>query len=549
MSTKTNFKRVALVAVAALGLGVLTSVAPANADATGITFQANGTNSAALQCAISNTTGTATVLSAGTMSIAIGGTAATTDAIKVTGPLYISAISGGSVSASLVSATPSAAGSLYATVKATGTGSGTISVYNGNSMIQTLNVTVVGSCSSGVTAAKSYVQVNDTAGNYVYTAADLAETTPTATAWSSAQELDTSVDQMSTFVNAATAYLKVAPLDVYGADVTTGYITVTATNGALVNGIAGGATAAVTHSYQNSFSVSQPTPGAPLSTTLTVSHNGVVLATKSITITGDASKLTASYVYSGASGQSTTTGTTNAQGRIGYKIYDSANNLLTNSSSLYPVALYASSNEALVNQAAQASGKYINWDGAGASARMFHNCIDATKSGSATLTLYTANKAGAVLTATVGVTCSGTTATYSASFDKASYNIGDIATLTIKGTDANGKPVADQTTLGNGSTSTVAVPGMTAVAAPVSTDASYGGVWEYTYTVGTTANAYTAAVTIGGALVQTTAATASYKIVDGSGGVSNADVLKAIVSLIASINKQIAALQKALLKR
>ena len=34
MSTKTNFKRVALVAVASLGLGVLTSVAPANADAT-----------------------------------------------------------------------------------------------------------------------------------------------------------------------------------------------------------------------------------------------------------------------------------------------------------------------------------------------------------------------------------------------------------------------------------------------------------------------------------------------------------------------------------
>jgi hypothetical protein len=34
-----------------------------------------------------------------------------------------------------------------------------------------------------------------------------------------------------------------------------------------------------------------------------------------------------------------------------------------------------------------------------------------------------------------------------------------------------------------------------------------------------------------------------------TGGVSNADVLKAIVSLIASINKQIAALQKALLKK
>ncbi len=33
MSTKTTFKRVALVTVAALGLGVMTSVAPANAAA------------------------------------------------------------------------------------------------------------------------------------------------------------------------------------------------------------------------------------------------------------------------------------------------------------------------------------------------------------------------------------------------------------------------------------------------------------------------------------------------------------------------------------
>jgi hypothetical protein len=40
----------------------------------------------------------------------------------------------------------------------------------------------------------------------------------------------------------------------------------------------------------------------------------------------------------------------------------------------------------------------------------------------------------------------------------------------------------------------------------------------------------------------------SLKITSG-GGVTNADVLKAIVSLIASINKQIAALQKALLKK
>jgi hypothetical protein len=44
------------------------------------------------------------------------------------------------------------------------------------------------------------------------------------------------------------------------------------------------------------------------------------------------------------------------------------------------------------------------------------------------------------------------------------------------------------------------------------------------------------------------ASVGALKITSG-GAVSNADVLKAIVSLIASINKQIAALQKALLKK
>jgi hypothetical protein len=47
MSTKTTFKRVALVAVAALGLGVLTSVAPANAAASDVTAIAAGTSSPA----------------------------------------------------------------------------------------------------------------------------------------------------------------------------------------------------------------------------------------------------------------------------------------------------------------------------------------------------------------------------------------------------------------------------------------------------------------------------------------------------------------------
>jgi hypothetical protein len=45
----------------------------------------------------------------------------------------------------------------------------------------------------------------------------------------------------------------------------------------------------------------------------------------------------------------------------------------------------------------------------------------------------------------------------------------------------------------------------------------------------------------------TTTATARYAVTDG--GVSNAEVLKSIVALIASINKQISALQKLILRR
>jgi len=44
-------------------------------------------------------------------------------------------------------------------------------------------------------------------------------------------------------------------------------------------------------------------------------------------------------------------------------------------------------------------------------------------------------------------------------------------------------------------------------------------------------------------------ATPTYKLTTGGDTTSNADILKSIVALIASINKQIQALQKLILKR
>jgi hypothetical protein len=81
------------------------------------------------------------------------------------------------------------------------------------------------------------------------------------------------------------------------------------------------------------------------------------------------------------------------------------------------------------------------------------------------------------------------------------------------------------------------------------------GTKTYTYTVGTTsgmtAGTYTSIIdfttlTLAGTAVK---ATPTYRLTTGGDTTTNADVLKSIVALIASINKQIQALQKLILKR
>jgi hypothetical protein len=179
--------------------------------------------------------------------------------------------------------------------------------------------------------------------------------------------------------------------------------------------------------------------------------------------------------------------------------------------------------------------------------RVSYNCVGTAKSGDVSVVLKATNSAGATISAAaVTASCGGTLDTYTASLDKATYQTGDIATLTIKGLDVNGKKVNDSITAGAGSA--IAITGMTPVTAPSTADAFSGGELVYTFKVDNTAGNYIASVYLA-ADTQTAAAVQKVTITAQAGGVSNADVLKAIVSLIASINKQIAALQKALLKK
>jgi hypothetical protein len=354
--------------------------------------------------------------------------------------------------------------------------------------------------------------------------------------------IDSSVDYATSFANAGTAYVTVTARDAYKLPLagTDYYYGIACTGDVVVNGGStnGGFIAGVAGNYSAQFSVAQGTANAGVNTTCTVTVNNVVLATKALVIKGDLAKIEASLRTIGASG--TAAGDATA-GTISYKYFDSAGNRLATTGTGLGTPSLTATGSALINAISSVTATTTTTTG-----RLSYNCVDSTKSGSVSLVIKRVNAAGATISAPAfTASCGGILDTYSASLDKAAYNTGDIATLTVKGLDINGKPVNDAETAGAGAAITIS--GMTAVTTPATTDLFYGGELVYTYKVDNTAGNYVASVYLPNAYTQTSASTV--KVTVGSQGVTNADVLKAIVSLIASINKQIAALQKALLKK
>jgi hypothetical protein len=148
--------------------------------------------------------------------------------------------------------------------------------------------------------------------------------------------------------------------------------------------------------------------------------------------------------------------------------------------------------------------------------------------------------------------CAGNPYTYTASWDKASYVAGEIATLTVQFLDSKGVKANN---VGSPGALTVTAPMLTAVSATDSAAAlpnKANGTRAYTFSVGKstgiTAGTYVSIVEYA-SLVAGTKQTPSYKVTTGTDTTTNADVLKSIVALIASINKQIQALQKLILQR
>jgi len=556
MSTKTNFKRVALVAVAALGLGVLSSVAPANAAAVAVgdvnisSSTGNATANIGI-CYVSGaaSTGTekATVTTAATLTFTVANTS--TGYFKITsGPATFTGVTTLTVNSSASTATWTAStGS--ATMKASAVGTVKVSAFTAaDAVIESYTITVVASCASDAySAADSYFRA-------------------VASASVTAGLITTNVDDSGTtdVASAGKTYIALALNDGYGNDLTTtGALVATATNGALVNigadsaGVSSTAVSA-TVGADTYVRVDTPTAGLPLSTIVTVTFNGTTIGSRSITLRGHGKsiKILQSSVSVGKSGIAYTDTSTNGAGSFSYQWLDAAGNVVPGGA---VSATAATGLTTLVTQAVGGSGLSVGntvaraavspstTTGATAYGDGKYTCTGSTKSGSATLAVagYNANL-DLVVSNTFVASCGGALYTWTVALDKAVYAPGEIGKLTITGLDANGKSVTDITamtdyvgTIGGGASF---------VTSPTSSDTFEGGVATYNFLVGNTEGSYAASVAISG-VVDYTAKTATYKVVSTSGAVSNADVLKAIVSLIASINKQIAALQKALLKK
>jgi len=73
---------------------------------------------------------------------------------------------------------------------------------------------------------------------------------------------------------------------------------------------------------------------------------------------------------------------------------------------------------------------------------------------------HTSAATGKIITGTFDARCAGDAYTYTASFDKASYVQGEIATLTVKFVDSKGNPANSVTAIG---TATISAPQMTRV--------------------------------------------------------------------------------------
>ena len=597
MSKTTIRKRIALVAVSALTVGVISAVTavPSNAGIQSSTNAAaadgnfnvavgdNNTGAVVVngaptslrslglldQDASSTTAQTATMLSTGSLVFYFGGSAATSSAMVASGGTFGATASSTPTAATYSANLRTVAFQTTATTVAavwTPGAVGTYTISGYKSSASTATVTLAAPTGGAIAGTVTVTVVAASAGG-TYSAADSTCTIATS---STRAALD---DNASTPINASW-YVNYNLVDVYGVALPLGSIIATATTGAVVShGSNGGSWAAGTDATavsvdtggDNSVRVSQATTGAPVTTTVKITYNGTTVCTKTVTIRGSIAKLAVSVngvQDLGASTYPAATynhdGSNLDDGLFTVTARDSADNIV------YPGAASELS-EVAATMGATIQSLSFSSVATSTSSTSVHSytrgsALCGNVAGTASVQVKHTNPTTGVITTSPAFTlrCADEAYTYTASWDKASYVQGEIATLTVKFLDSKGNPSNRKVVLTQ-ATSTdahVTAPMMGAVTAVTGANVrpDINGVKTYTFTVGTssgiTAGSYNAVVDYYAlTAVAATKQTPGYKVSSGGDTTSNADVLKSIVALIASINKQIQALQKLILKR
>jgi trimeric autotransporter adhesin len=577
MSTKTLRKRIALTAVTALGAGLLSvvstpaanawsgtallQVAPRNAENAVAVIQTTVAASRNVGVIASDTTtalaGTATMLATGT--IVVGVASDTTErSISVVGGTIVGATAEVTVNAAQSSAilgTASAA-------KAVG--------IRPNAGVATMTITLNLSTSGVLSTLQSRITVTVAASNTsgVYSAANsLVNTAVSGNSTNAGVDIVNATTQSTTEIpNGGLAQVNFTLRDAFNQALPGGVLSASVTAGGLVDVVAGTSAGtpvapvdlAGSAISTGSVTVSQAVANAPATVTVTISYNGVTVGTKTFSFQGEVTKVTVTPT------KIAKTGSGQANANAATIVYnDAAGNVVYPSGSNGNVTSVVTASMGIQNIVSGVS--VAEYPSDGVSGKVTVTC-QATAGTVPALQVRHINAASgtAVLSNTWAQTCAGAATSLTGSWDKASYTPGSIATLTLtfkdsKGFAANSYDLLDTMTITGSPSSTTAQAGapVTALNASAARGGGLTGTITQQYVVGSTTGDFVAVVVPPASLV--TAATAAgatqgnlslaYKIASSSATVTNEQVLASIVSLIASINKQIVALQKLILQR
>ena len=382
--------------------------------------------------------------------------------------------------------------------------------------------------------------------------------------------------------NGATGFINFRLNDAYGTQLSTGLPVVANVTGNAILDIATTASGAISASdvdatvTAGTVSVVQSVANAPATATVTLSYNGTTVCTKTLTFAGEVASIKAVAVraQTTSSGNEIIAEPLNGLGggTIRVEAFDASGAKVNplaaggGAAASTQFGFVATTANAVVTGVTFYSGAVATGTAATDATGLWplaftqasHAC--ATQGSNAGLQVTYQNPSGTIITSPAfSARCASAAVTYTASWDKASYVQGDIAKLTVQFKDIKGNNAPSSGATGKGTvtgaTATITAPMMTLVGTLTNnTSVDVNGAVVYTYTVGTsgtfTEGSYNSIVEFPLASTTGSVQTASYKVATtGTPGVSNADVLKSIVALIASINKQIQALQKLILKR